>query len=364
MYKHMKKFLALVMALAMLATAAVPVFAKGKAQQDLEIGLRSVAKSTSDKFKFQYQPAKGYWSQHLSKDAQTAYNLIKKGIENHETKIDIPDISDSERKNMVNYVQWENPELFYFDISSDFDRIKQEWGVYYTFKPEYDKNYKQEIIAVNNVIKKIVSGAPKNGSDYEKELYVHDYLIDHCVYDKGQKNIYNSLVEGKGNCMGYAYAMQMILEELGVTCRIMFGSTPTDAKHMWNIVTINGKEYCVDTAWDDDGGNRVRYAYFNVPKSEISRDHKAKNEHEWDKCTSTDLDWYKNHNLYFNSYEELEAHFPEIIEKKQYSFKMKNQEDALAAFQKISDGKTNPLHYQGSIGRKGPLNGAITIILK
>ncbi len=366
MKKAMKKVLAMVMALAVLMTAAMPVFAKSAAQVAAETGAKTIVKGISDSINFKPRKATGYWSKNLSTNGQTAYVLIKEGIEKGEKSIKMPKISAADQKEIQQDLYWENPELFYVKIkgTNTFKTVSAAEGDYCTYTPVYVDNYKQKISQVNSKISSILAGAPKNGSDYDKELYVHDYIIDHVEYQTGKNTIYDSLIEGKGNCMGYSFAMTVLLNKLGVETRVMHGGTTSarDKEHMWNIVKLNGKEYVTDATWDDNGGNRVRYAYFNVPASEISRDHFPDNAKEWANCTSTDQDYYRKNGLYFNSYDELAAKLPTLAKNKEFSFKMKSSDDAKAAYEKIVS--TNALNYVGSIGRKGPFNGAITIILK
>ncbi|MEE1353000.1 MAG: arylamine N-acetyltransferase [Acutalibacteraceae bacterium] len=134
--------------------------------------------------------------------------------------------------------------------------------------------------------------------------------------------MYNSLVEHKGSCMGYSLAMQYLLNKLGVTCRVQTGvaTNPKGNKedHMWNIVTLNGKEYLVDVTWDDvlvNGYNYAPYRYFNVTKDMMSETHTPKNASEWSKCTNTDQDWYRKNGFYFNSWDEVMKAMPTMIAK-------------------------------------------------
>ena len=117
---------------------------------------------------------------------------------------------------------------------------------------------------------RILESAPKTGSDYEKALFVHDYLVEHTTYDlQGSRRdgyqlchtAYGALVGHSAVCMGYSAAYQYLLRELGVHCMYASGtvkesarsslSLQSDGGHAWNCVELDGEYYWVDVTWDD-----------------------------------------------------------------------------------------------------------------
>ena len=110
--------------------------------------------------------------------------------------------------------------------------------------PLYDTTYtSSDVTAFNNICSAIVAGIPQ-GTNVEKLLYLHDYLITHCEYDQtySKTNAYNALVEGSAVCDGYAKAFKYLCDLAGLTCEYV----ASDANnHAWNMVQVgNG-----DTAW-------------------------------------------------------------------------------------------------------------------
>ncbi len=366
----LKKVLAFGMALTMTASAAVPTFAQQSNVSLIAEGVRQINKTVNEAVNFKYQEATGYWSKHLSRDGQTAYNLLLNGIANMEKKISIPEIKLSDQKEILQDIQWEHPELFYFTINkSIFSTVKANEGNYCTVQPAYDSNAKTEIQQVNAAIDKFLKNAPVNGTDYEKELYTHDYLIKHVEYASGKNNLYYSLVQGKGNCMGYSFAMKLLLNKLKVGGRVMHGSATNsrDAQHMWNVVILDGKEYMTDVTWDDTKRDAPYYAFMNLSKDEMSKTHTPTNKREWDYCTNTDQDYYKKNKLYFKSYNELVNALPRIAKgKKTFTFKMPSDAAAEDAYKRLwNSNGTGPLNrYTNTCGKSANAkNGVITVLM-
>ncbi len=128
---------------------------------------------------------------------------------------------------------------------------------------------------INNVI-------TKDMSEFEKEMAIHDYIVLNTKYDEEALNgnisseliftSYGCLVNNFAVCDGYAKAMQLLLNKVGVyTIRVT--GDGNGVSHAWNIVRINGKNYQVDATWNDpvpDSGY-VRYKYFNMSDADIAK---------------------------------------------------------------------------------------------
>ena len=126
--------------------------------------------------------------------------------------------------------------------------------------------------------------------DYDKELAIHDYLIDWTDYDKvalRNETLHNEikhseyadtpyglLINQTAICSGYTTTVQLFMDLLGIPClsipghSVVHGSTKEE-DHAWNIVFIDESWYYVDVTWDDpvypDGlWHFPRYDYFNT----------------------------------------------------------------------------------------------------
>ncbi|MCR4760138.1 MAG: hypothetical protein K5705_07725 [Oscillospiraceae bacterium] len=121
--------------------------------------------------------------------------------------------------------------------------------------------------------KRLLDGAPKHGSDFDKALYVHDQLVQLITYDvPGSESqeyqlchtVYGALAEHSAVCMGYSVTYQYLMRELGVKCVYAHGDikvsaaelllsklTMKDNGHAWNWIELDRESYWVDVTWDD-----------------------------------------------------------------------------------------------------------------
>ena len=192
----------------------------------------------------------------------------------------------------INALNFDNPELFYIDISKVYLLTKVStklWGTTYTveigssngrsylnwtFQDEED--VEQAIQEIEQVKRQIE--ADLSGSDEEKIRGVHDYLVANLEYDStiSQDNIYNiygALINQRTVCEGYARAFKAIMDDLRIPCLIACGtgqnSSGATESHAWNYVELDGKWYAMDVTWDDPiiiGNGRVssdvNYRYY------------------------------------------------------------------------------------------------------
>ena len=124
-------------------------------------------------------------------------------------------------------------------------------------------------------ISRILSGVNKNWSDFEKILYIHDYLVTNCHYDLTFRHYqaYDAIVNNTAVCQGYSEAYKVLLNKLGIPCEIV---TSYKLNHAWNAVKLNGKWYYVDVTWDDPLFNnlgRVYHRYFLKSSKYFHDDH-------------------------------------------------------------------------------------------
>ena len=100
-------------------------------------------------------------------------------------------------------------------------------------------------------------------STLDKISSVYNYLCDNVVYDSEYEygSIYDALIDGKTVCSGYAAAFQVMMEKLGIPCKIMAGNVNGTA-HAWNAVNVSGKWYYVDATFANTMGMRADYLLF------------------------------------------------------------------------------------------------------
>lgn len=110
-------------------------------------------------------------------------------------------------------------------------------------------------------------------TDINNILRVHDYIIDHSVYDSNRSDYndttyhsdiaYGPLLEGYGICGGYTDAMQLFLEEMGIESYKV-----SSEQHVWNAVYLNHQWLHLDLTWDDPvtttGQNVLEHDFFLI----------------------------------------------------------------------------------------------------
>lgn len=117
----------------------------------------------------------------------------------------------------------------------------------------------------------------------------HDYIVNNTKYDSknttGQSSIasstaYGVLIKNTGICSGYADAMSLFLEKMGVKNYRISSST-----HVWNLVYVEGAWLHLDATWDDpvsyDGTDILKHDYFLITYNQLLNN--SSNEHLYDK---------------------------------------------------------------------------------
>lgn len=201
----------------------------------------------------------------------------------------------------------------YWSYEGTYDYLKVEFKFFYT---------KDQLDAVNEKAQKIIKNIIKPGmSDYEKELAIHDFIVNNIEYDydnyvlgeipQESYTVYGALVLGKAVCQGYAEAMKMLCSMTGLECMVVTGDALAFEEwigHAWNIIKIDGKYYHVDVTFDDpvmqNSEQTLSYNYFNLTDAEISKNHRWEKEN-YPVCNSIEFNYYYKNGLLINSKEEF-----------------------------------------------------------
>ena len=175
-------------------------------------------------------------------------------------------------------------------------------------------------------VQEIAALAGKLSTDYEKALFVHDYLVTHTEYDTekyeaSKKDDYDPeidyiftayacLIRNKCVCEGYGKAFKLILDTLGIEC-ITVSGTGNDEPHLWNIILLDGDYYWVDVTWDDPGTenwpNEAKHTYFCMTDKQSGATHKAETElFTLPACNAEKYNYYVYNDLMLTSASEAE----------------------------------------------------------
>ncbi|MDP4089494.1 MAG: transglutaminase domain-containing protein [Bacillota bacterium] len=211
--------------------------------------------------------------------------------------------------------------------------------------------------AVTSKVNNIVSSVVNSGmTDFQKEIALHDYVVNHTSYDtKGLESgslssddytAYGVLMKGTAVCSGYAEAMYRLLNKAGIKALIVTG-TADGIAHAWNIVNIGGSYYQLDATFDDpvsSTGNMLSYNYFNITDTELSKNH-VWTRNDYPQCTATSANYFIMNKLYAGNYQQ----YYDIVKRGL----MSKQVDILVKIP-VNDTKTYPPDVVVDILRDNP----------
>ena len=189
---------------------------------------------------------------------------------------------------------------------------------------------RKEAAALYKVVRRVIDVeiGDRPMTEFQKELILHDYLVENCRYSYGSETndnefrAYGALVEGQAVCNGYAEAMALLLSCAGVENRYVVGTAnsgsrssgqQTDAadqnkkeNHAWNLVKLNGTWYHLDSTWDDPVGEKeiVSHAYFNMSDELMERDH-TWNKEKYEQGPDMSWNYYVRNKCYFEDSNSL-----------------------------------------------------------
>ena len=231
-------------------------------------------------------------------------------------------ITESDIQNLNYYIDRTYATMDYYTFNSVGNGIdKSTFSIshseaYYVYQsvingvsiPSSEKRAIEEERIVREVLDEYVNDTM---SDYEKELALHDYLTSHCRYgtDNPSKPMYHTaygaLVNHVAVCEGYAYALELMLNCVGIDCRYIAGG-----RHAWNQVKINGEWYHVDATWDDpvtgldQEVENEKHTYFNLPDTYMEELDHVWNKSDYYVCTNIESNYYNVNQTLYGTYDE------------------------------------------------------------
>ena len=191
-----------------------------------------------------------------SADEESAKQAIYEGLKDFAGSIDVSgyNIPIEDLKGIYISVLNSHADLFY--VQSFWSYYKSLDGTKISsilpkYKSEFTQADIQTFYAKGN---EIIAAIDRNWSDEEKVLFIHDYLVSHCEYDKtySRYSAYDALVTESAVCQGYALAFEYLMQSQGIECDVITSDT---IGHAWNMVRLNGRYYYVDCTFDDPSNN-------------------------------------------------------------------------------------------------------------
>lgn len=250
----------------------------------------------------------------LSTEKKQLYAEILLLMRNRAVGVPICSIIPADVEKVSSCVLMDHPEIFYVDGYS-YEKYMFAGNVQ---KIMYIANYtmnEDTISSMQQVIDQYVStclqGVSQSASDYEKVKYVYEYIIRNTEYNleaPENQNICSVFVHRQSVCLGYAKAIQYLLQQLDVSVTVVTGSVETGEGHAWNLVKINGQYYYLDATWGDASYlmgsgtegvlSSINYDYLCITTTELTKTHIIDNPVPVPLCVSVAENYYVKEGLY------------------------------------------------------------------
>lgn len=239
-----------------------------------------------------------------------AYQRIANGVENAAESVDLQGLQlTPDMLNMV-FSCYRNDYPQHFWLKGNFQYSYRD-NIVTALSPQYHLTGSQLTAAraqFDRAVSEVLSLVNSGMTAYEKELTIHDALLNRCQYQSGSypHSAYGPLVEGKAVCEGYARAFQYLMHRVGISCMVVSGTGHGEA-HAWNAVQIGKSWYYTDVTWDDPvgGDGTIYYAYFNLTRAAMDLDHVAQQEYiPMPAATSTLYNYHVRNGSYTERYDQ------------------------------------------------------------
>ncbi|MCM1528591.1 MAG: hypothetical protein NC093_01180 [Alistipes sp.] len=223
----------------------------------------------------------------------------------------------------MNAVEQDHPDLFWVD---GYTITNSSTGRKGTLEIDLIHDVdKDELLEMRRELEEtaesVIAGIPGNSSDYEKMLYIHDYIVENTSYTHNRVGYsfnglwgtaYGCIVQGGAICQGYAEAFNYFMKLLDIECGMVSG-TAGDTGHIWNYVNLEGEYYWIDVTWDDpdeqgDFGNDILHSYFLVDDEHLLRTREISSEDNFfvPECSSMKENYFVRNRAFIRDY-SLEA---------------------------------------------------------
>ena len=277
-----------------------------------------------------------YYYAQLNKQERAIYKAFYNGLMEHKDIIPIPikgQLPKTVFDKIFRAMTRDNPLIYYVNQSACSSATDMFGHTaicpQYFYSEEKVRAYNRKIeTAVNNLAGKL---RLTEGTDYDKELKIHDWFCENVKYDfQGSNmadparvvlshNIVGVFAKHTAQCEGIAKAVKVLLNAVDIKCIVATGNADGNGQtgpHAWNVVNIAGEPYQLDVTWDIGASvGHIAYDYFNVTDEIISVSHKS--EDKMPKCVALKDNYFEKNGLIFKSKSQLIAYITKALEQGQ-----------------------------------------------
>lgn len=136
----------------------------------------------------------------------------------------------------------------------------------YNSDADFVNRYQRTCAAVDDFL----AGVDSKMTNLDKILYAHEYIVKNTTY-RNSNNIDGAaggvLGDKRGRCQGYAEAMSLLLNKMGINSYYVSSSA---MNHGWLMVELDGQYYHIDPTWDNTqpGTDNMYYHRFLMRNDE------------------------------------------------------------------------------------------------
>lgn len=279
-----------------------------------------------------------YYYNFLTDNQKKIYSAVARGVNKLDrnilvSKYEIADVdsASNDAKEAINAFLSDHPEVFYMNSQYTISITESILGKTLKLELSYRVTGIDDLNNQINVISKglhDIVDQVMDKSDYEKELFIHDYLAKHVKYysdfededsilDK-YHTVYSAIVDKEAVCDGISKTYQLLLGMVGIESQLVTGHL-SNTPHAWNIVNVDGNWLHVDITSDkyikdeDDNTIEAVHTYFNVNTEFITNTHKIEKVDIVPESTSLDYTYYVKNGSYIKIDESFENRVKEIV---------------------------------------------------
>lgn len=260
-------------------------------------------------------------------NAEELFDIMYSNLSEYNTQFTIDgDIETNDIEPVVKTIFFYHPEIFWITGGYEAHNSKgSHLDISFEIKSEYSiEEYKAMSVVLNLKADEIINAVDSAWSEYDKVLFIHDYLIDQTDYNYEDAAVdneigisstaYGCLINRSAVCSGYSSAFVLLMNKLGIESGTVTGIAKNE-HHAWNYVKVNGNYYWLDVTWDDPEiaeykDKYLRHAYFLINDDMLNRSRIIEKAYMSDllvdnpvpECNSLDDNWYVHNNCYFETY--------------------------------------------------------------
>lgn len=215
----------------------------------------------------------------LDENLRPEYDKILKATLTLSPSANISKIDDDDLTDIFYAILADNPIIDW--LSREYSFKKTVFGNEYVML-QYTKEraaVEKRLSQISKMTDQFFLKLKKDATEYEKALYIHDRIINECVYDLSepeQSELYAVLVLKKATCEGYAKAFQFLANTKNLSSIVVYGTA--NEPHAWNKVSVDGEYYFLDATFDDrdveEVGTILVHDYFLLTDEDTKESHK------------------------------------------------------------------------------------------